>query len=139
MKLFCTSLPQKTAFALAIVFAAGCATARNDISSIKNPGASVEHTALPTNIVRTPAKETGPRADEQSRPSSDVILASAEEEPRSSRQVGDRTEDESSTHKLEARLRVPDALPGSHSQQLKLPKSEKSRVAAIQNPVSLGD
>ena len=125
-----------TAFALAMAFASGCATARNDIGSIRTPEATVEPAALPAGIVRKPANESSQQPGDQnhpnSEPKSEIEQASAEEELRSPKSGSEKADEDSSSHKLESRLKVPDELPGSHVQVMKLPKNEKSYQVAIQ-------
>lgn len=120
------------AIALAIACVAGCATARNDVTSMKDAGRTVESSALPPDIVRQPALESRPKSGDQDRQSSEIILAGGEVEPDSRKQPRDATDETSSSHKLEKRLRVPDELPGSKAQVLKLPKDPGTYQVAIQ-------
>jgi cobalt-zinc-cadmium efflux system outer membrane protein len=60
------------------------------------------------------------------------LASGEEEEPRSPKQALDTADDRSGQHKLEARLRVPDELPGSHTQVMTLPKDPASYQVAIQ-------
>ena len=124
MNRFRTSLLHLMAFALAIAFVAGCATARNDMPSMNDAGKTVESSALPPEIVRRPAAETRRQPPDEDRQSSDIILASGEEEPDSRKPARNGADDTSSSHKLEERLRVPDELPGSKAQVLKLPPKD---------------
>jgi cobalt-zinc-cadmium efflux system outer membrane protein len=128
----CTSLPHLIVLALAITGLAGCATARNDLNSIKNPGAPVESAALPADIVRKPAKEPGRPQDDPHRQSSEIVLTSAEEVPRSPAPDVDRDDDDSGGQKLEKRLRMPDKLPGSRAQDLSLPRDPDLRHAVLE-------
>jgi cobalt-zinc-cadmium efflux system outer membrane protein len=134
---FRTSPLQLTAFALAIVVAAGCATARNDIGATDNARQSIEPAALPADIVRRPAQESRSQSVDQNRPgqnrqSSEIILASGEEELRSPRQGVDMADEKTGAHMLEKRLEVPKELPGADVQRMRLPKNEKSYQVAIQ-------
>ncbi len=137
MKLSRTSLSHMMAIALALAGVAGCATARNDITLTKDAGRTVESSALPPDIVRQPAPETREQSADQDRPlsknqqSSDIILASGEVEP-DSRNTARDTTDALGSHKLEQRLRVPDELPGSHTQVMTLPKDPAAYQVAIQ-------
>jgi cobalt-zinc-cadmium efflux system outer membrane protein len=127
-----TSLLHSTAIALAMAGVAGCATGRNDMASMKDAGRTVESSALPPNVVRQPARESRAEPDDQDRQSSDIILARAEEEPEPRKQGRNGSEDAASSRKLEKRLRVPDELPGSKAQVLKLPKDPATYQVAIQ-------
>jgi cobalt-zinc-cadmium efflux system outer membrane protein len=102
------------ALAGALFFAAGCATPRYDLESVKDHGATTLSAPLPSGIVRQ---------------------AGFEEEAPSPDGRPDKRADESVPRKLEKRLEIPKELPGADVQVLRLPKKtpgdEESYNAAI--------
>ncbi|MGE5191250.1 MAG: TolC family protein [Deltaproteobacteria bacterium] len=108
--------------ALALMIAAGCAADRGELQAIKNPGAEVQAVPLPPDIVRVPPAQVPVRPGSARNSSSDIILASAEEESGTSAQGSDERPENSGGQALEERVRVPKALPGADAPTLRPPK-----------------
>jgi cobalt-zinc-cadmium efflux system outer membrane protein len=106
----------------ALLFAAGCATANRDLTSIKNPGAEVESTPLPAELVRGSTGGSAPGPDAPKGRSRDVILTGAEEQPPASAERSNIQGEREGAKKLERRIEVPKELPGADVPPLRPPR-----------------